>query len=180
MDQKLKKAVNTLKNGGVIAFPTETVYGIGALLSQPKAVARLFKIKQRPRSKPLQILVASLKQARELGIFNAKALELAQKGWPGPLTLVVRKKISVPKNVTGGGATVGLRVPDHKLILELIKECGPLAATSANRTGESPALTAAEVKKKVPEVDLILPGKVKTGSASQVIDTTKKGKILRT
>ncbi len=173
MDQKLKKAVNTLKNGGVIAFPTETVYGIGALLSQPKVVARIFKIKKRPRSKPLQILVASLKQAGELGIFNDKALELAKQKWPGPLTLVVRKTAKVPKLVNGSGNKVGLRIPAHRTVLDLIRKAGPIVATSANETGEKPALTAKEVKERLPGLDLVLPGRVRTGKPSQVIDASE-------
>lgn len=173
MTTQHKKAVNTLKNGGVIAFPTETVYGIGALLYRPKAVARLFKIKKRPRSKPLQVLVASLKQARELGIFNDKALALAKRNWPGPLTLVVRKTAKVPKLVTGGTEKVGLRIPAHRTVLDLIRRVGPIAATSANEAGERPALTAKEVKEKLPGVDFILPGRVRSGKPSKVVDASE-------
>ena len=179
MDQKLKIAVKTLKTGGVIAFPTETVFGLGARLKDKKAVARIYKIKGRPRTKPLQILVASLKQAKELGKFTKEALAVAAKGWPGPLTLVVEKKRTVPKIVTGGKSTVGLRIPDHKIALELIKQCGPLAATSANESGEKPALTARQVKKLLPEIDYILPGRVGSGKPSKVVDATKGLKVLR-
>ena len=179
MDNQLKKAVNTLKTGGVISFPTETVYGLGALLEDKKAIARIFEIKGRPKTKPLQVLVASLEQAKELGKFNKKALELAEKGWPGPLTLIVKKKMTVPKIVTGGGSTVGLRLPDHKIILELIKQVGPIAATSANKSNEKPALTARQVKKQLPEIDYVLPGRVGSGKPSQVVDATKGFKVLR-
>jgi L-threonylcarbamoyladenylate synthase len=179
MINQLKKAVKTLNSGGVIAFPTETVYGIGALLRDKKAIARIFALKNRPRTKPLQVLVASLEQAKRLGKFNKQALALAKNGWPGPLTLVVKKKRTVPKIVTGGRSTVGLRVPDHKTALELIKQCGPIVATSANEAGEKPALTAKEVKRKVPGIDLILAGKIKTGTPSQVIDATGRAKVLR-
>jgi L-threonylcarbamoyladenylate synthase len=179
MINRLKKAVKTLKTGGVIAFPTETVYGLGALLKNKKAIARLFAIKRRPRTKPLQVLVASLKQAKELGIFNKKALELAVKSWPGPLTLIVKKKRTVPKIVTGGKLTVGLRIPDHKLALELIKECGPLVATSANKAGEKPALTARQAKKLLPEIDYVLSGRAGSGKPSRVIDATASFRVLR-
>jgi L-threonylcarbamoyladenylate synthase len=176
----IEKATKILKSGGVIAFPTETVYGIGALLSNPKAIANIYKIKKRPRSKPLQILIASLKQALELGKFNAKALQLAKKKWPGPLTLVVYKTNKVPKFVTGGTNKVGLRMPAHKKMLKLIRKVGPIVATSANKSGEKPALTAAEVKGKLPGGDYILRGRTKTGRPSRVIDTTKGFRILRT
>jgi L-threonylcarbamoyladenylate synthase len=179
MNDQLKKAVKTLKTGGVIAFPTETVYGIGALLNDKKAIARIFEIKKRPRTKPLQVLVASLAEAKKLGTFNKQALELAEKGWPGPLTIIVKKKMTVPKIVTGGKATVGLRLPDHKLALELIKLCGPLVATSANEAGAKPALTARQVKKRLPQLDYILSGRAGSGKPSTVVETTEGIKRLR-
>ena len=175
----IKKAIKIIKKGGIVAFPTETVFGIGAALNQPKAIQKIFKIKNRPRNKPLQILVSNLEQAKKLGKFNKKALELAEKMWPGPLTLVVYKKRSVPILVTGGSSKAGLRVPQHKTILKLIKECGPIVATSANLAGEKPAQNVRDIKKSLPEIDFILPGRVKSGHASKVIDATKKPKILR-
>jgi L-threonylcarbamoyladenylate synthase len=164
------KAIKVLKAGGVIAFPTETVYGIGALLSRPKAIARIYKIKKRPRSKPLQVLVSSLRQARELGVFNAQALRLAKKYWPGPLTLIVpgRKE-----------KTVGLRVPAHRTVLDLIRKVGPIAATSANLSGENPFLNAQAVAAGLKGLDLVLSGRVRLGKASKVIDATAAQKILR-
>ena len=114
MDKKsLNKAIRILKTGGVIAFPTETVYGIGAALNQPAAIKRIYKIKNRPINKPLQVLVSTLEEAKRLGVFNKQALSLA-KAWPGPLTLVVNKTKLVPKLVTGGAPKVGLRIPDHQ------------------------------------------------------------------
>jgi L-threonylcarbamoyladenylate synthase len=176
---EFKKAVKIIKSGGVIAFPTETVFGIGAALDRPEAIKQIFKIKNRPRSKPLQILVANMAQAKKLGRFNKKALDLAGKSWPGPFTLIVYKTKKVPKLVTAGSSKVGIRMPNHKITLELIKKCGPIVATSANKSGDRPALTATEVKKKLPEIDYILSGKVKTGRASKVIDATKGYKVLR-
>lgn len=177
--KNFNNAVNVLRSGGVIAFPTETVFGIGALLSKPQAIKRIYKIKKRPRSKPLQILVASLKQARELGRFNEQALKLGKKGWPGPLTLIVHKTAKVPKLITGGTEKVGLRIPAHRTILDLIRKCGPIVATSANEAGEKPALNANEVKQKLSALDHIHPGRVRHGKASKVIDATKGIKILR-
>src|SRR3989344_8500778 len=105
------KAQKILKSGGVIAFPTETVFGIGALLNKPKAIRRIYKIKKRPLGKPLQVLIANYRQAFELGVFNEKNLAYAKKRWPGPLTLIVPATKKVPKIVTAGGKTVGLRMP---------------------------------------------------------------------
>lgn len=174
----MEEAVKTLKAGGVIAFPTDTVFGIGACLDKPEAIARIFEIKGRPKDKPLQILVKDLEQAKTLGTFDHDAKEFAKKHWPGAFTLIVPKKETVPALVTGGKNTVGLRVPDHPVILELIEQCGPIVATSANEAGKSPALTMSDVEKLVKGVDYILPGKVTTGKASQVIDLTTN-KILR-
>jgi L-threonylcarbamoyladenylate synthase len=177
--EKIKKTVKILKSGGLVAFPTETVFGIGAALDQPEAIKQIFKLKKRPKNKPLQILIADMAQAKKLGKFNKKALELAEREWPGPLTLVIFKTRKVPKLVSGGSKKVGLRMPDHKTVLELIEKCGPIVATSANRAGEKPALTAEEVKKQLPEIDYILAGRTRTGRASKVIDATKGFKILR-
>jgi len=172
-------AAKILRSGGVIAFPTETVYGLGALLSQPAAIKKIYKIKRRPKNKPLQVLVANLKQALELGRFNAKALTYIKSRWPGPLTLIVNKTSKVPRLVTGGKNKVGLRMPAHRVVLALIRKCGPIIATSANISGKKPFLTAKEVKNGLPGLDYVLPGRVKLGKASKVVDTTSNFKVLR-
>jgi len=173
MSEELKKAVTHLKSGRVIVFPTETVFGIGACLDKPRAIDRIFKIKKRPKSKPLQILVANLKQAQELGEFSKKALSFAKKHWPGPYTLIVPAQ--------KGKKTVGLRIPDHQTILKLIRAVGPIAATSANLSGMPPALTTQQARKYIGDkVDFVLPGRTRQGRASKVIDFTKdKAKVLR-
>ncbi|MFC1637423.1 L-threonylcarbamoyladenylate synthase [Candidatus Margulisiibacteriota bacterium] len=126
----------------------------------------------------MQVLVGSMEQAKKLGKFSQKAESYARKKWPGP-TLIVPKTRNVTKLVTGGSSKVGLRLPDHRTILRLIKECGPIAATSANRSGAKPALTAAQVKRSLPEVKFVLSGRIKSGKPSPVIDTTKGFKVLR-
>ncbi|MBU1026219.1 MAG: threonylcarbamoyl-AMP synthase [Candidatus Margulisbacteria bacterium] len=178
-NQHFKKAAQLLESGKIIAFPTETVFGIGALLNKPKAIREIFKLKKRPRSKPLQVLIATHKQAQELGHLTDKNLKFASKKWPGPYTFIVPKTRKVPKLVTGGSSKVGLRMPNHKAILKLIKEYGPIVATSANQAGGPPALTVKDVKKALPELAFILPGRVKSGKASKVIDLTKGKKVLR-
>ena len=175
----LKRAIKILKSGGVIAFPTETVYGIGALLSKPKAIRKIYKIKKRPRNKPLQVLVASMRQAKELGNFSPPALKLAKKRWPGPLTLVVHKTNKVPKLVTGSTNKVGLRMPAHRTVLNLVRKGGPIAATSANISGKKPFLKAKEVEKSLAGLNYVLSGRVKFGKASKVIDATAGFKVLR-
>ena len=179
-NRQLLKAVKILKSGGVVAFPTETVYGLGALLTNKRAIRKIYRLKHRPSHKPLQVLVASLKQAKLLGRFDKKVEDFAKRRWPGPLTLIVRKTKLVPQLITGGSDKVGLRIPNHRTTLNLIRKCGPIVATSANVTGELPALSAKEVEEKLPGLDYILPGRVKTGKASKVIDATNNYKILRT
>jgi L-threonylcarbamoyladenylate synthase len=178
MSQKFNQAITALKTGGVIAFPTETVYGIGALLARPRAIARLYKIKKRPRHKPLQVLVSSLKQARELGVFNDRSLILAKKGWPGPLTLVVYKTRKIPK-IVSADRTVGLRLPAHRTVLDLIRKAGPLAATSANLSGNAPFKNAKEVTAGLNGLDYVLAGRVRLGRPSKVVDATRGAKTLR-
>jgi len=176
---KVTIAAQLLKSGKVIAFPTETVFGLGACLDKPEAIKQIFKLKKRPKNKPLQILIANMQQAKKLGKFNKKTWDFAKANWPGPYTLVVKKTGKVSKLVTGGSPKVGLRMPDHKIALELIKKVGPIVATSANQAGKRPALKATDVKKHLPDIVLVLSGKVKRGKASQVIDLTKGYQILR-
>lgn len=161
-DESLKKAIQILKSGGVIIFPTETVYGIGTLASNEKAIKRIYEIKKRPSDKPLQILIADLKQVESLAQdISTKARELIKKYWPGPLTLVFKAR---------SGGSVGIRMPKHDWLLKLIKEIGPLAATSANLSGEPESLSAQEVRI---EADLLIDGgKCKLGEASTVIDVS--------
>lgn len=141
----LKDAADILKNGGIVGFPTETVYGLGANALDPKAVMGVFQAKQRPADNPLIVHVPGLEQARELVRFvPPEAAVLARNFWPGPLTLVFRKKVFVPDITTAGLSSVAIRVPAHPLALKLLAECGiPLAAPSANLSGR-PSPTAAE------------------------------------
>jgi L-threonylcarbamoyladenylate synthase len=177
----ITEAVRILKSGGVIAFPTETVFGIGAALYQPKAISRIFKIKKRPRRKPLQVLVASLAEAKKMGRFSREAEKFAKKHWPGPYTLIVyAKKTSDDAHRRLFRQTIGLRIPDHQTILKLIRAVGPIAATSANSSGHPPALTTKQAREYVGEkVDFVLPGRTKHGKASRVIDAVKGLKVLR-
>ena len=134
-------AAGILRSGGLVAFPTEAVYGLGANALDPAAVQKIFEMKGRPETSPLIVHVASVEMARELvAEWPPMAEELARQWWPGPLTMVLRKQHRVPDNVTAGLPTVGVRMPNHPLALALIEAAGvPVAAPSANRfTGLSP------------------------------------------
>lgn len=160
---QIDAAARLLRAGGVVAFPTETVYGLGADASNPEAVRKIFEIKGRPADHPLIVHIAhaSLRDrwAREI---PQAARHLAESFWPGPLTLILRRQRHVPDAVTGGQDTVGLRVPDHPIALALLQELGPekaLAAPSANRFGRISPTTAAHARAELDEgVDMVLDG----------------------
>jgi L-threonylcarbamoyladenylate synthase len=170
-DADLLRAAELIRSGGLVAFPTETVYGLGANALDTAAVARIFAVKGRPRQSPLIVHVDSVRMARELALEWPDAAErLARKYWPGPLTLVLRKHPSIPDIVTAGLPTVGLRVPAHPLALALIRAAGlPVAAPSANLFTELSPTTAGHVRKSLRDaVDFVLDG----GPATVGIEST--------
>lgn len=161
--REIDAATALLKRGGVVAFPTETVYGLGAEVSNPSAVGRIFEIKKRPVDHPLIVHFADASRlsywAREV---PPQAWRLAERFWPGPLTLILPRSRHVPENVTGAQDTVGMRIPDHPVALALLRELGSdkaLAAPSANRFGHVSPTTAAHVREELgAELDMILDG----------------------
>jgi L-threonylcarbamoyladenylate synthase len=158
---ELLAAAEAIRAGELVAFPTETVYGLGANALDPEAVARIYEAKGRPASSPLIVHVASVEQARELAAdWPDSAQKLAELFWPGPLTLVVHKNPIIPDRLTGGLDTVGLRMPANTIALALIREAGvPLAAPSANRFTELSPTTAQHVRESLGDrVALILDG----------------------
>jgi L-threonylcarbamoyladenylate synthase len=182
----LEEAVALLRNGQLVAFPTETVYGLGANALDAEAVARIFLAKGRPATNPVIVHVASITQAKSLvKYWTPLAQALAEKYWPGPLTLVLEKAGSVPDIVTAGGNTVGIRIPAHPVALALLERAGvPVAAPSANRSEEiSPTLAAHVAESLAGYVDdlLILDGGACTvGIESTVVDATGESpRVLR-
>src|SRR5436305_14927180 len=157
----ISKAIEILRTGGLVAFPTETVYGLGADATNPAAVRKIFAAKGRPATNPLIVHVADEAVARKYAaIWPAAASRLAGKFWPGPLTLVVAKHPSIPSEATAGRQTVGLRAPDHPLALELLRGfAGAVAAPSANRSTRISPTTAEHVREELGDrIDLILDG----------------------
>lgn len=160
---QIEAAARQLRAGGVVAFPTETVYGLGADAANPEAVRKIFEIKGRPADHPLIVHIADAalldRWAREI---PEAARRLAERFWPGPLTLILRRQPHVLDAVTGGQDTVGLRVPGHPVALVLLRELGPekaLAAPSANRFGRISPTTAAHVRAELGEgMDMVLDG----------------------
>ncbi len=179
----IKEAARYIKEGGLVAFPTETVYGLGANALNPSAVAKIFELKERPSFDPLIVHIACLEQLTHLVEKNDERIfKLAEKFWPGPLTIIQPKSKIVPDIVTAGLKTVGIRMPNNTIALELIRESNcPIAAPSANKFGRISPTTAAHVKKQLPEVDYILDGgKTTIGIESTIIKLTDIGfQILR-
>ncbi len=159
--EDLRRAAALLRAGRLVAFPTETVYGLGASALDAEAVGRIFAAKGRPDTSPLIVHVDSVEMARELVTEWPRSADvLAAQFWPGPLTLVLPKRAHVPDRVTAGLGTVGLRIPAHPLALALLRAAGiPLAAPSANRFTELSPTTAAHVRAALGDrVDLVLDG----------------------
>jgi len=173
-------AAELIRAGRLVAFPTETVYGLGANALDGAAVERIFIAKQRPRSSPMIVHVDSIEMAQTLAAeWPAAAEVLARHYWPGPLTLVVRKRSVVPDIVTAGLATVGLRMPAHPLALELIRAAQvPIAAPSANRFTELSPTTAEDVPDEL--ADFVLDGgPARVGIESTVVSLAGAPLLLR-
>lgn len=169
-------AIETLRAGGVVALPTDTVYGICVALDTPRGVERLFEIKRRPPDKGIMLLLDRLEQAKAIGEMTPTAWALARACWPGGLTVVVpqRADVALPAALTGGLPTIGLRVPDHPSPRALARGVGPLPTTSANVSGVLEARNTDEIRDQLGHaVDLILDGgPAHGGPASTVVDCT--------
>jgi L-threonylcarbamoyladenylate synthase len=173
MPASIKQAAAIIRSGGLVAFPTETVYGLGASALDPLAVAKIFELKKRPNFDPLIVHIANAGEIAGLAAIPSgleqSLAALAAKFWPGPLTLVLPKKPDVPDIVTAGLPTVGLRVPANQIALELIRQSGcPIAAPSANKFGRLSPTTAGHVRKQLPELKCVLDG----GQTSLGIEST--------
>jgi L-threonylcarbamoyladenylate synthase len=182
--EAIARAAHLLQSGGLVAFPTETVYGIGANALDPSAVARIFVAKGRPAGNPIIVHIAASDDAKKLvADWPGVAQVLAERFWPGPLTLVLSKQSQVPAIVTAGGPTIALRMPAHPVALLLLRVCGlPLAAPSANRSTElSPTCPEHVLRGLADRIDLLLDaGPTSGGLESTVLDlTTTPPRLLR-
>lgn len=172
---KIKKAALILRNGGLVAFPTETVYGLGANMLDKDAIKKVYRIKNRPKGKPLTIHIADVKILKKMvGRIPSSAKKLIAKFWPGPLTLVLKDKTS---------KKTGFRIPDNRIAFLLIKEAAvPVVAPSANISGKRPPTDAQEVLKNLSgKIEMVLDGgKTQIGVESTVLDLSgRQYKILR-
>lgn len=177
----LKESANCLASGGLVAFPTETVYGLGADASNPTAARRIYEAKGRPSDNPLIVHIADIGDMEELAYVNEKAKILAHAFWPGPLTIILPKKDMIPRETTGGLDTVAIRMPSHPAALSLIRESGVyVAAPSANLSGRPSPTTAAHVLEDMDgRIEYIIDGgPVGIGIESTIVDVTGEYPVI--
>lgn len=185
MNQQIQKAIEVLKNGGIVIFPTDTAFGIGCRIDDKKAVERLFNIRKRPQNQAMSALVSSIEMAQKyLEPIPGDVIDkLVRLYWPGALTIVLQSRIDkVPFLVRGGGETLGVRMPNHQDILEIIKGVGvPILGPSANFHGEKTPYVFEDLDPELVKlVDYVVSGECSMQQASTVIDCSQKPwKILR-
>ncbi|MDY0266391.1 MAG: L-threonylcarbamoyladenylate synthase [Methanimicrococcus sp.] len=183
IEEAVFKASSFLKDGKSAAFPTETVYGLGAMISNESAVLKIYEIKGRAPEKPLSVLISSAKDMEEIATdIPSAAFLLAERFWPGPMTLILKKKAGISNRITAGKDTVGLRVPAHPFALKLVQTVGPLACPSANLSNSKEPKSAADVLNELSgKIDLLIDGgETQFQKPSTIIDLTKEPpQILR-
>lgn len=181
----MKEAVVVLQRGGVVVYPTDTLYGLGADISNKKAIEKVYKIKGRKFNKPLLILVSSKKQINKFAYLNKTAEKVINKFLPGPLTLILKKKKIVSVKITGRKKTVGVRLPKNKTAINLAKKLGrPITTTSANIAGAKTPMSGQAIynhfKKQKYQPDLILDAGELNGKPSTILNfSEKRVKIIR-
>ncbi len=181
LQREIEKGVRILKKGGVIAFPTDTVYGLGADAFKFRAVERIYEIKNRPKHQQVPLLIADTSQLTAIADpIPGIAWFLAERFWPGGLTLVLPKADSLPAHLALG-RSIALRVPNHSICLGLIQRLGnPIIGTSANISGQPPALTAAEVRQQLGgKIDFLIDGgRCSGGKESTVVDVSSQEPVI--
>ena len=169
----VEDVVQALRRGSCVGVPTDTVYGIGARLDSPEALESLFAAKGRSHTQAIAVLVDSLDTARTIGEFDERAVRIVERWWPGPLTVVVRRVATLTADLGGDPSTIGVRVPRHELIAQVVAQVGPLATTSANRAGEPSLGSAGAIVDQLGHaLEVVFDGGSLGTVASTVIDLT--------
>ncbi len=176
---RVRVAAEALRRGGIVAYPTETFYGLGALARDPAAVARLAAVKGRPDGKPLPLVAADRAQVDEVAELGAAAARLADAFWPGPLTLVLPARPGLPAEITAGTGTVGIRVPGSDVARALARAAGgAIVSTSANLSGEPPPSAPGELAPAlVARLDLVLDGGRTPGGLPSTVVAVERGGV---
>ena len=180
LNSSLTKAFKALKAGKIIVYPTDTLYAFGADIFNNQAVLNVFKIKKRPLNQPLPIAVCNLSQMKTVAQTTELSTLLTEKFLPGPLTLILKKKSNIPSIVTGGLDKVAIRIPNHKIMLKLICDYGPLTVTSANIHNEVVFNSIDEIKKQFfkDEVTVYIDGGTLIGDPSTIVEATGSEPII--
>jgi L-threonylcarbamoyladenylate synthase len=172
----IASAARYVIGGGVIVYPTETVYGLGANALDEQAVMRVFQIKKRPLSQPIFLAVSNFEMLKNVAQVSQEDLDLLEQLLPGPVSVLVRKKSIVPDILTSGSPLVGIRYPDHETALRIIDMAGPITSTSANKTGSPSPISADQVSPEIADrVDEVVDGgKCAYGQSSTLLDLQKR------
>ena len=180
-EDDIEEIVDILKNNGVISVPTDTVYGVCARIDSKKAHDNLILVKNRPETKPFPVMCANEEQIKGIAIVNEKAEKIIKSFMPGPITIVLNKKETVPDYITNGKKTIAIRMATSKTLEKIILSLGaPIFMSSANQSGEKTSESIEEIEKNCPKINGILEGKIKLGVGSTIIDcTSEKIKVLR-
>jgi L-threonylcarbamoyladenylate synthase len=176
----IREAAKIIRSGGVIIYPTETVYGLGANALDEQAIYRVFEIKRRPPIMPISLAISSMNMLHEVAELDRNDIFLLEKLLPGPISVLVRKKCIVPDRLTAGSPLVSIRFPEHEMAMKIIDLSGPITSTSANITGYTPPASVEEISLRIKEkVDLVLDGKKsKYAQPSTLVDIPNR-KIIR-
>lgn len=182
----INKAASSLKSGKVLVYPTDTLYGLGANALDEKAVSKIFKIKKQDRNKPISVIARDIPMAKRIACIDSRVEKILRNIWPGPITIILRKKDVIPFVLTADSETVGVRIPSFRFVKDLMGSVDfPITATSANISGEKDLLNPKDILAKFLDAEyspdiFIDAGKIKNPEPSTIIDlTTQTPKIVR-
>ncbi|MFC1958780.1 L-threonylcarbamoyladenylate synthase [Chloroflexota bacterium] len=182
IQEQIERGISILRQGGIVAYPTDTVYGLGACISLPQAVERIYKVKERSRNMSLPLLLADVSQITKVAeVVPPIGWLLIHSFLPGALTLVLPKSSLIPDIITAGGTTVAIRIPSHPVPIALVEGLGaPIVGTSANLSGRPSSLTAEEVYSQLGDkVDLVIEGgRCPGGKESTIVDITGENPVI--
>ena len=173
----IQKAVQIINKGGIVIFPTDTVYGIGCDPYNQKGVLSLYKIKKREKTKPFPVIGYSKKELEKIAEFNDKAEKIAELFWPGPITLILKVKDENIRKSLGLGKKIAVRVPNNQCVLSLLKECKLLVATSANISGTTSLTDPNDCKRDLNGYDLLLDGGILSDDGESTIVEIDRNKL---
>ena len=181
LENQMNEICDVIQKGGIVAFPTETVYGVGIHFNDEEALERLMEAKNRDYSKAITLMVADKKDISQYAYISPQAQKMIDQFMPGMITLIFKKKESVHDSMTNGKSTIGIRIPDSEFVLSLLKKVGPMLVTSANLSRHSNTTSTQEVLNQLDgRIDLVVDGKTSDNIASTVVDVSQDEiKILR-